>query len=61
MIPVYRFRAWDKEFRAWTIPPVKRTVDAVGRIGGTVLPGTEEYVDPALLDDRGEYQMPRRT
>ena len=61
MVLVHRFRALDRKYGVWMIRPIKMTAEAVEAAGGTVLPGTEEYVDPSQLDDRGQYHMPRRT
>jgi len=60
-VRVYRYRAWDDVFGAWVIYPVKATPERIAALGGTVVPGTDEYVDVAMLDEAGIYHMPRRT
>ncbi len=61
MLRVFRYRAWDEAFRAWVIYPVKATPERIAALGGTIVPGTDEYVHPSMLDDTGIYHMPRRT
>lgn len=61
MLRVYRYRAWDETLGAWLIYPVKTTPERIAALGGIIVPDTDEYVDPSLLDDTGIYHMPRRT
>jgi hypothetical protein len=61
MLRVYRYRAWDEMLSAWLIYPVKSTPERIAAMGGIVVPGTGEYIEPAKLDESGVYHMPRRT
>lgn len=61
MLLVFRFRAWDDILGAWVVFPVKSSPERVAAMGGTIIPGTGEYVDPAELDALGQYHRPRLT
>jgi hypothetical protein len=54
MVTVYRFRAFDPDTNEWVVQLSKATKDYIEMIGGRIIDGTAENVDPATLDPVGQ-------
>lgn len=56
---VHHFLVFDEAEEEYVIPPLKSTEDRIIRVGGEILPCTEEVVDRSALDSAGRYDPKR--
>ncbi len=55
MVTVYNFKVWDAGCGGWVYPVIKTTADRIKKAKGKIIIGTNEKVDPAMLDADGRY------
>lgn len=54
-VKVYFFKVWDGTTDSFHMPERKSTAERIARVGGAILPETEEEVDVDQLDDEDWY------
>jgi hypothetical protein len=52
---VYFFKVWDATTDTYDMPAMKSTSERIARVGGAIIPETEEEIDASLLDEDGRY------
>ena len=60
-VKVYQFKAWDMQRGEWVVARRKSTaarIELIKRV--EIIPGTEEEVDEADLDEEGRYDPDRK-
>jgi hypothetical protein len=55
MVKVYSFEMWDQAKGEMVIQPLKSPASHIIRIGGKIISGTAEEVDPTCLNAEGRY------
>jgi len=60
VVPVYSYTKYDLSTDRNDKRPVKGTVQAIWRAGGTIIDGTREMINESLLDDAG-FCRPAKT
>jgi hypothetical protein len=55
MIVVHRFKILDAATGDWVVQLAKRSEEQIKALGGRIIAGTSEAVEPAMLDDAGRY------
>lgn len=55
MVTMHRYRVFDKETCDWVVQLSKGPEAQIEQLGGKIIAGTAEDVDPALIDDQGRY------
>lgn len=58
---VHHFKVYDAASDSWIVPTRKSPVERIERIGGVIIPGTEEDVDRSVLDEQDRYDPRART
>jgi hypothetical protein len=58
-VTVHKFKVWDISVGDYVVQSTKSTAERIKEIGGDIIPGTAEEVDPADLDDQGRYHRPK--
>jgi hypothetical protein len=58
-VTVHEYLTWDHRSGRSVVARAKATVERIGLVGGKVVPGTAEEVDPSALDGGGRY-VPRK-
>jgi len=56
MITVHHFSVWDGQAEQMIVPPLKSPAERIRRLGGTIIPGTDERVHESALDLHGRYR-----
>ena len=55
MVIVYHFKVYDAINDTWIVPVRKSPADRIKDIRGEIIPGTEQEVPEALLDEHRRY------
>jgi hypothetical protein len=58
LIKVCSFKAWDAGANNMVQGPGKSTAERIARIGGEIVPGTDEWVEPSTIDADGRMCKP---
>ena len=61
MVTVHRFKVWDIRTGDYVVQPLKSPAERIKQVGGEIIPGTAEEVDPSALDGEGRYGGPKPT
>lgn len=54
-VTVHQYLTWDHQNGRSVASQAKATAERIQFVGGKIVPGTGEEVDPAALDGRGRY------
>jgi hypothetical protein len=57
LVEVYAFKVWDSQAGDMVQPRGKSTAERIARIGGEIIPGTEEWVPPSTIDAEGRMML----
>ena len=55
MITVYRFRIFDPSTSDWVVQLSKSPEDRIVALGGSIIEGTAELVEPSMIGGEGRY------
>jgi hypothetical protein len=55
MITVHRCKMYERMSGEWIVQILKRTEQSIHDLGGKIIEGTAEEVDPSMIDAEGRY------
>ena len=55
MATVYRYKIFDRRDNDWVVQISKGTKARIEALGGRIIEGTAEEVDPSFIDSEGRY------